>query len=100
MKNTPGKRNTNIQFLNPGDFFTASAAETIFKPHGSVIVSIPEVKDLGQASLSIFPEATSWLAEKGNTSLPAITSVFPLPHGSFNNTMQAWYPYAYEMSLI
>lgn len=100
MKNASGERITEIHFLTPGDFFIKSATETVFKPHGSVIVSIPEVKDMEQASLSIFPEATSWLAEKGNTLHPAITDVFPLPHGSFQNKLQVRYPYTCEMSFI
>jgi hypothetical protein len=100
MKNIlVGKIIDMVVARNEDVLFTAYETETMFEIHDSVIVSTPAVKEHGKSLLIKLPEATSWLAEPGNTLLPTLTRVFPLPNSSTIKDMQARYSNSYEMSL-
>jgi hypothetical protein len=65
-----------------GVFLAADTCRTTSQNHDSVIVKTLVVKELGENLLIKLPEATSRPAEQGNTILPAVTRVFPIPYRS------------------
>jgi hypothetical protein len=78
---------------------TADTKETPFPIHDSVMVSTLVVKDNGESLLIKLPGTTPWLAEQGNTLLPAITRVFPRSFESIKKDMQVRYDSSYVLSL-
>jgi hypothetical protein len=69
-------------------------------PHpDSVTVTTRVVKEFERSLLIIPPETTSRPAEQGNTILPAVTRVFPVPYRSSKKILQVRYPKSYPMSV-
>ena len=80
-----------------GVILTADTYNTTHQYHDSVIVTTLVVKEHGRSLLIKLPEATSRPAEQGNTILPAVTRVFPIPYRS-SKVLHVRYSKSYQMS--
>jgi|GEM_PF-1754725 len=100
MKNRLIKNIGGLSYYNTAStFLAADTTDTTPRHHDSVMITTLVVKDLGRSLLIIPPETTSRPAEQGNTILPAVTRVFPVPYRSSKKTLQVRYSKSYLMSL-
>lgn len=89
MKNRLSNQIGGLFFCNTaGGLLPADACHTTHEHPDSVMITSLVVKDLDRSLLIIPPETTSRPAEKGNTILPAVTPVFPIPYRSSKKILQ------------
>ncbi len=100
MRNRLSNQKGGLFFYNAaGGLLATDAYHTTPQHPDSVMITTIVVKDYDRSLLIIPPETTSRPADKGNTILPAIMSVFPIPYRSSKKTLQVRYSKSYPMSV-
>jgi hypothetical protein len=96
----------NLSFDHIGGLFTTNTAGALLaidtqcttrQYHDSMIVTTLVVKEHEGSLLIVLPEATFRPAEQGNTILPAVTRVFPVPYRSSKKILHVRYSKSYQM---
>jgi len=97
----------NLTFDHIGGLFNTNTAGTLLattkhsttpQHHDSLIVTTLVVKEHGESLRIILPGATFRPAEQGNTILPAIARVFPVPYRFSKKVLHVRYSKSYQMS--
>lgn len=99
MKNQSFDHIGGLCTTNTADELVATDKQSTTRQyHDSVIVTTLVVKEHGESLLIILPEAAFRPAEQGNTLLPAITRVFPVPYRFSKQVLYVRYSKSYQMS--
>ncbi len=99
MKNLSIEQTGGLFYRNTAGVLLATEPYSTTRQHyDSVMVTTLVVKEHGGSLLIILPEAASRPAEQGNTILPAVKRVFPIPYRSSKKILHVRYSKSYQMS--